>query len=458
MLSVLVIGGGPAGACFAARLSELGASVTLVERSAFPRRALGESLSPGVMDLLASCGAAPAVAAEGFPEAPGVRVAWEGGKPATLKSGAGGLLVERGRFDQVLLDHAADQGVRILQPARLIALTQSGDGWQARIAHADGEELIDASFLADARGRGALAGSPRRAMGESCLALFAYWRGAGFPPYATLAADGNGWFWGIPLPDGSYNAQAFVSPRDFHAAHGAIEQRYRALIRASCLATALAEAEIDGEVRAVDATPWLAEEPVTQRQIKLGDAALSLDPISSSGVQKAIQSALAGAIVVNTLLRQPRSASAAQRFYRESLARTAARHAAWASQHHAVAAIGREGPFWAARARAVAEALPEPQTPEPHETVRLSPEARLEESPCLGQEFVEMKQALVHPALDGPVAYLDREALAPLLARPPAGRLIDVAASWSSRMPFDRALAIAAWLRRKGVLVPEAAA
>ena len=69
-----------------------------------------------------------------------------------------------------------------------------------------------------------------------------------------------------------------------------------------------------------------------------------------------------------------------------------------------------------------------------------------------------MKQALVHPALDGPVAYLGRQALAPLLARPPAGRLVDVAASWSGRMPFDQALAIAAWLRRKGVLVPGAAA
>jgi hypothetical protein len=111
-----------------------------------------------------------------------------------------------------------------------------------------------------------------------------------------------------------------------------------------------------------------------------------------------------------------------------------------------------------ARARDVVEASPEPHAPEPHETVRLSPDVRLEESPCLGQEFVEMKQALVHPALDGPVAYLGRHALAPLLASAPAGRLVDVAASWSGRMPFDQALTIAAWLRRKGVLVPGAAA
>ena len=67
-----------------------------------------------------------------------------------------------------------------------------------------------------------------------------------------------------------------------------------------------------------------------------------------------------------------------------------------------------------------------------------------------------MKQALLHPALDGPVAYLDRQPLAPLLAAlPEAGQ-----ASSTSRRAGPAAcrsasaLSIASWLSRKGVLVP----
>ena len=97
----------------------------------------------------------------------------------------------------------------------------------------------------------------------------------------------------------------------------------------------------------------------------------------------------------------------------------------------------------------------------PEEVVTLSPLARVTDCPCLGEEFVEMKQALLHPALDGPVAYLDRQPLAPLLAAlPEAGRIIDIAQGWTGRMPLASAMAIASWLSRKGVLVPrpEAAA
>ena len=57
MSTVSVIGGGPAGSTFAARMAQLGYHVVLLEREFFPRRRLGESLSPGVLPLLAMTGA-----------------------------------------------------------------------------------------------------------------------------------------------------------------------------------------------------------------------------------------------------------------------------------------------------------------------------------------------------------------------------------------------------------------
>jgi 2-polyprenyl-6-methoxyphenol hydroxylase-like FAD-dependent oxidoreductase len=54
---VCIVGGGPAGSTLAARVAALGHSVVLVERAVFPRKHLGESLTPGVRPLLESIGA-----------------------------------------------------------------------------------------------------------------------------------------------------------------------------------------------------------------------------------------------------------------------------------------------------------------------------------------------------------------------------------------------------------------
>jgi 2-polyprenyl-6-methoxyphenol hydroxylase-like FAD-dependent oxidoreductase len=73
-----VVGGGPAGSTFAARMAQLGHDVVLVEQAVFPRRQLGESLSPGVLPLLDMTGARAAVEAAGFRRVRTVLVLWEG--------------------------------------------------------------------------------------------------------------------------------------------------------------------------------------------------------------------------------------------------------------------------------------------------------------------------------------------------------------------------------------------
>ena len=157
-----------------------------------------------------------------------------------------------------------------------------------------------------------------------------------------------------------------------------LEQRYRRCSLHPALADGLSGATLEGAVRAVDATPYLVDETVTARSIRLGDAALSLDPISSSGVQKAIQSALAGAIVTNTLLRRPAAAAACADLLHGQPVRTAARHAQWAGEHYAAAARSRPHEFWTSRAQRRGDRRqPKRLPPAPIQVVALSPLAEL---------------------------------------------------------------------------------
>jgi hypothetical protein len=203
---------------------------------------------------------------------------------------------------------------------------------------------------------------------------------------------------------------------------------------------------------------------VTPSSIRVGEAALAIDPISSSGVQKAIQSALSGAIVANTLLHRSASSEIAMRFYRSSLADASERHARWAESHYGTVAASasfkfERGRFWQDRGSV---AKPDPPSPLPPSVdirrlattaVTLSRDVEFMELPCIEGDFVTMKPAVRHPNLEAPIAYLGGWEVAPLLQRLPVGlTLVQLAQAWSHVIPARSGLAVAGWLFNNGLL------
>lgn len=455
MARVGVMGGGPAGSIFAIRMAQLGHQVELVEPVAFPRSHLGESLSPGVPPLLRSLGAEGALAGARFVR--DVEIAWERAPVIRADERREGRLVDRGHFDRLLLDQARSLGVRVRQPARIVDRGHGAEGWLLAIEAEAGRETIRCDFLADARGRRGAGAWPKQPAGPATLALHAYWKGKGLADHPVIRAGDDAWYWSVPLPDGSCNIQVFVDARQFGAARkAALAARYLELLERS----GLRQGSAMGTVRASDASAYVVPNAATTASIALGETALALDPLSSSGVQKAIQTALAGAVVANTLIERPACANAAMTFYQGSLEEASARHRAWAADYYAQAAQTRPSAFWRDRATAAPAlvrrraAAPADMASVASQPVELSRDLVMEDRPCIEGDFVTIRKSLRHPGLASPLAYLGNQPLAPLMGDlVPGATLVEIAQGWSHRMPFSSALSIAIWLRNNGVLV-----
>lgn len=187
---VLVVGGGPGGSTAATFLARGGLRVAVVEREAFPRFKVGESLIPTCMDICRCLGVLDRVLAHGFQLKHGAifhdqelglqsQFDFRPGRPWPAFT----LDVHRAEFDQILLEHAAAQpGVTLHQPATVEKVAVDTDGVTARLSDGAGERELRAAFLVDASGRDAFLATrqgrrrPRPGLGK--VALFAYYRGA----------------------------------------------------------------------------------------------------------------------------------------------------------------------------------------------------------------------------------------------------------------------------------------
>lgn len=456
------MGGGPAGAAVARRLALLGHEVCLLERAPFPRPHVGESLPPAILPLLEALGVRERVERAGFLRPERAIVRWsEAADRSKSQPGEPGFQVDRGHFDALLLDAAREAGVRVLQPATALRpICERPGHWWVPVHGSPGITSVRAAFWVDATGRRAVSGGRKRRLSPPTLAIYAYWRNTGIPgPETRVEAGEEAWYWGAPLPDGSFNATVFLDPARCGAAHGDLEPRYRALLRKSALMAACLDGELAGPVSACSATSYAAEAPAGETFLRAGEAGFCVDPLSSQGVMLAIQSALQASIVVHTLRTAPAHGDAAIRFYRERLLQTAARHAALAARHYAEPERYRDRPFWQARS-------PNPGAPaEPkrhfatrwglHDRVRLSAEATIVATPCVAGDLIALRSALQHPALEGPVSYLEDIEVVPLLNHVRAGMTLwQIAQAWEPQLPLTRRLALAGWLAERGILSP----
>jgi flavin-dependent dehydrogenase len=325
-VSVLVIGGGPAGSTAAALLAKSGVQVRLLERETFPRYHIGESLLPSCLSILRLSGAFDEVAKHGFQIKRGGVFLWKKDKwlldwSELIDSEAWSWQVDRASYDNILLRNAATQGTEVIEGATVKDVQFDGDR-PVSVSWTDGQGTVHHTgfdFLIDASGRAGVLSRQHFAMRRphevfQNVAVWSYWEGAHLLPGGPEGAidvlsdsDGEGWFWHIPLSSTRYSVgyvthkQCFAERRPKFTS---LNEYYQdALDRTPDMRGLLDGAAVTTRARAEQDYSYVSDRFCGPGYVMVGDAVCFLDPLLSTGVHLAQYGALVGAAAVATTLR-----------------------------------------------------------------------------------------------------------------------------------------------------------
>ena len=286
-------------------------------------RSVGESLLCATTRVFREIGVLPALEAAGFVRKPGATwTRWPGGQSSSVRFAPMPYLgveldytwhVDRSRLDALLLEQAAHLGATVLQGERVTAV-EFHRGRATGVRLADGR-VLSARLVVDASGRQTLLGKQlglKRTDPEfDQFTMHGWFTGfdRGAPATAEHAhvhvlAKARCWLWQIPI-DAEITSLGLVTRRDdFHksdeapaawfarqlADHPALARRFAAarpvhdLVRESNYSYALDRIAGDG---------WIV----------LGDAGRFVDPLFSSGVSVAAESARLAVAPIREALR-----------------------------------------------------------------------------------------------------------------------------------------------------------
>lgn len=320
-VEVLVMGAGPSGAVAASILHQKGIKIKVVEREKFPRFVIGESLIPRCMENFEEAGFIEGVLAKNFEKKFGARFL-RGDEVCNFdfsqKFSEGWdwtWQLPRAEFDKTLTDILESRGVEIEFETTVENVVFNGNNSVTTVSNKDGKKEIHANFIIDSSGYGRVLPKLLNLDAPSSLdpmaAIFVHLEDQRRPQgvegtqitFDVLTL--KNWFWVIPFSE-NRSSLGFVCPKEYLEAidTGDNTETFRNIIRESDYY----RERFDGLDFLFEPKKILAYSSAVKKLYGpgfalTGNSAEFLDPVFSSGVCFASESAALSAKLVARQLR-----------------------------------------------------------------------------------------------------------------------------------------------------------
>lgn len=356
---VAIIGAGPAGTATAIALAGKGRSVILIERSRYEAPRIGETLPPRARLTLARLGVWERFIRARHLPSTGTLAAWGSPKVSVndmiFNPYGCGWHLDRARFDKMLARRAAQAGARVCRGARVTNLVRD----EAKVWRIESEAGVHhARLLVDATGRMALVarrlGIPRLRY-DRLVGVAGFTTASGQDSRTLVEAVREGWWYSALLPDARLIV-AFMTDADLLPVHKsellAFWEMQLAAARHTCERVGAA---LEGPLRIFAADSSRLDRSAGKDWLAVGDAAHALDPLSSQGIEEALESGLRGG---EALEKRLRGNSRGMREYAAWGQRQFSRYLEQRANYYRQEERWPDAPFWKRRHGLTAAAAP----------------------------------------------------------------------------------------------------
>ena len=307
---IVVLGTGPAGSAAARGLASLGYAVLCLGQVRSPETV--EGISERVVKALQHQGFTRAlrVLSEPIPR----QVLWNGATSAANTE----YLVDRQQFDAALIEDLQQHGVAVAQDW-VSSATDDGDAWQVTTQSG---KRFSGRFLIEARGRRANSDAPCLRRGPETVAMGMRWT---IPPTEIRTpgvmafSHSNGWGWVVQDGRGmAFTQLSMAAERAAVKASQDAEAFIRRMLSDLGTANPLPGGAYPAEAAHYRGSTALLHDAIgTRNKLRIGDAAMAVDPLSGNGIFQSLSSAMAAPAVINTLLQRPQDSAMALQFYQD---------------------------------------------------------------------------------------------------------------------------------------------
>jgi flavin-dependent dehydrogenase len=319
LYDIVIVGGGPAGSTAGTLLAKQGWKVVIFEKEKFPRFKIGESLLPGSLCTFERMGVKEKI------ERADVIVKYGGKIVSACGTRSNRFLfsnvfrckyptayqVERSRFDQILLDHAAETGCEVRQGERVTDFSFNEEGVIVRTSSGE----FRGRYLIDCSGRNALVGTQfnlRRNYPElRKFSLYAHFEGvdraSGVDGTLTQMVRGRDrWIWIIPITATKTSIGVVLDAQTFKRMKLSPEAAFQRILQENPkVMEQISDARRVTDVYATGDFSFRNRHFTGDRWVLAGDAAGFIDPVWSSGVFIAVLSGEKAADMFDRILRRP---------------------------------------------------------------------------------------------------------------------------------------------------------